>query len=84
MPELCDVRRHGEKGDDIGRVRETLIKTVEEAFKSQPADETEVKLSLAEAATDYERTLSDPESFAVDLSDYIALGDWRLFSMTAT
>lgn len=67
------------KGDDIERVKNVLIDTVENAFKKTPADETEVGLSLAEAATDFERTLSDPEEFAVELSDYISLGDWRLY-----
>ena len=67
------------KGDDVKKVQEVLIDTVENAFKKTPADATEVELSLAEAATDFERTLSDPEEFAVELSDYISLGDWRLY-----
>lgn len=67
------------KGDDIESVRNKLIETIELSFAKKPATEEEVKTSLQEAATDYERTLSDPEAFAVDLSDYIALGDWRLF-----
>lgn len=67
------------KGDDVESVKNKLIETIELTFAKTPAKDEEVQTSLAEAATDYERTLSDPEQFAVDLSDYIALGDWRLF-----
>ncbi len=67
------------KGDALEPVKNKLIDVIERSFAKTPATEDEVKTSLAEAAIDYERTLSDPEQFAVDLSDYIALGDWRLF-----
>ncbi len=60
-------------------VKNKMIDIIERSFAKTPATDDEVKTSLAEAATDYERSLSDPEQFAVDLSDYIALGDWRLF-----
>ncbi len=67
------------KGDNIEVVKNKMIDVIERTFAKKPATDEEVKTSLAEAAIDYERTLSDPEQFAVDLSDYIALGDWRLF-----
>lgn len=67
------------KGDDIESVKNKLIETIELSFAKNPATAEEVQTSLAEAAVDYDRALSDPEGFAVDLSDYIALGDWRLF-----
>ena len=67
------------KGDDIESVKNKLIETIELSFAKKPATNEEVGTSLAEAAVDYDRALSDPEGFAVDLSDYIALGDWRLF-----
>lgn len=67
------------KGDDLESVKNKLIDTIERSFAKTPATAEEVKTSLAEAAVDYDRALSDPESFAIDLSDYIALGDWRLF-----
>ena len=67
------------KGDDIESVKNKLIETIELSFAKEPATNEEVGTSLAEAAVDYDRALSDPEGFAVDLSDYIALGDWRLF-----
>lgn len=67
------------KGDDIESVKNKLIETIELSFAKKPATNEEVGTSLAEAAVDYDRALSDAEGFAVDLSDYIALGDWRLF-----
>lgn len=67
------------KDDAIEPVKNKMLDVIERTFSKNPATEDEVKTSLAEAATDYERSLSDPEQFAVDLSDYIALGDWRLF-----
>ncbi len=67
------------KGENLEAVKNKLVETIELTFAKKPATDEEVGTSLAEAATDYERTLSDPEQFAVDLSDYISLGDWRLF-----
>ena len=67
------------KGDDIESVKNKLIETIELSFAKKPATDEEVGTSLSEAAVDYDRALSDPEGFAIDLSDYIALGDWRLF-----
>lgn len=67
------------KGDPIDVVRNKMIDTIERTFAKTPATAEEVEISLQQAATDYERSLSDPEAFAVDLSDYIALGDWRYF-----
>ncbi|HBZ58561.1 MAG TPA: insulinase family protein [Sutterella sp.] len=67
------------KGADLEPVKQILIDTIETAFAKNPATEQEVALNLQQQATEFERTLSDPEGFAVDLSEYIALGDWRLF-----
>ena len=41
--------------------------------------EEELNRQKADQEMMFERTLSDPEEFGVELSDYIALGDWRLF-----
>lgn len=65
-------------GDEV-KARAVLVDTIENAFKKDPAKEQEVQVSVAGAQTEFERTLSDPEQFAVDLSDYISLGDWRYF-----
>jgi len=67
------------KDADLEPVKKILVETIETAFATKPATEQEVALNLQQQATEFERTLSDPEGFAVDLSEYIALGDWRLF-----
>jgi zinc protease len=66
------------KGDAIEPVRDEMIKIVEEFAKHPPtAEEMErAKKSFANAA---ERTLNDHEKIGLLLSEYMALGDWRLF-----
>lgn len=68
-----------DKDKDLAPVREKLVSTIENAFKEKPAEEAELKLQQNEQALMFDRALADPEQFAVGLSDYIALGDWRLF-----
>ena len=66
------------KGDAVEPVRDELIKIVE-SFADNPPDAQEMertKLSFRNAA---EKTLSNHESIGVQMSEYIALGDWRLF-----
>lgn len=67
------------KGETLEPVRTTMIDVIENAFKKKPVTAQELKTTAADTETAFERTLSDPEAFAVDLSDYIALGDWRVF-----
>jgi zinc protease len=66
------------KGEPYEPVKAELIKIVEDLQKNPPtAEEIErYKKSVANAA---ERTLNDHENIGVELSEYIALGDWRLF-----
>ena len=65
-------------GDEV-KAREILVNTVESAFKEKPLTQDELSLMAREEKTLYERMFADPEAFGVDISDYIALGDWRLF-----
>ncbi len=67
------------KGDAIDPVKAKMLEVLEGEFSKAPVTVEELKILKADNATDFERALSDPEEFAVDLSDYIALGDWRLF-----
>jgi zinc protease len=66
------------KGDPYEPVQAELTKIVEEFFKNPPtAEEMErVRKNLANEA---ERTLNNHENIGVELSEYIASGDWRLF-----
>jgi zinc protease len=67
------------KGDPIEPVRAKLVETIESSFVKAPATAEEIKRVVQQSRTSYERALSDPEKFGVGLSEYIALGDWRLF-----
>ena len=67
------------KDASLERVRDTLIEVIEGGFARDAATAAELERARAEARTAYERALADPQSFAVSLSEYIALGDWRLF-----
>ena len=67
------------KGDDIEAVRTELVEQIESAFAEKGVTEEEIARQKADQETMFERTLSDPEEFGVDISDYIGLGDWRLF-----
>jgi zinc protease len=67
------------KGDPIEPVRAKMLEVIETSFGKLPATEEELKRALQQARTGYERSLANPEAFGVGLSEYIALGDWRLF-----
>lgn len=67
------------KDEALGPVRDKLVEVIEHAFEAEPATEQELSRQKADQATMFDRQLSDPEAFGVGLSDYIALGDWRIF-----
>ena len=66
------------KGENVEPVREALVKTVE-GFGSSPISEEEIARTRLSFANQAEKTLANSESVGVQLSEYIALGDWRLF-----
>ena len=67
------------KGEPIDKVKSVMIETIEKAFKEKPITQQELQRSKDEEAAEFDRAFSDPEGFGVGLSEYIALGDWRLF-----
>jgi zinc protease len=67
------------KGDAVEKARERLIEVVETAFAANPITADELGRVRQDAETQFERTLNNPEDFGVALSEYIALGDWRMF-----
>ncbi|MCD8339380.1 MAG: insulinase family protein, partial [Burkholderiales bacterium] len=67
------------KGESIEAVKNKLIDTIETSLEKTPMTAKELERAKQEAQTSFERAFSDPEGFAVGLSEYIALGDWRLF-----
>ncbi len=67
------------QGESLDRVRDKMIEVIEGGFARQAATAAELGRAVEQARTAYERALANPEAFAVLLSEYIALGDWRLF-----
>ena len=67
------------KGEALEPVKTKLIDVIEGSFAAEPVTEQELARQKADQATMFERQLADPEAFGVGLSDYIALGDWRIF-----
>jgi zinc protease len=66
------------KGDPVAPVQEEMTRIVEEFFNSPPTAEEmdRAKKSFANAT---ERALNNHESIGIQLSEAIALGDWRMF-----
>lgn len=67
------------KGESLEKVKDKLIETIEGSLKQKPVTSKELTRTKAQMETMYERAFADPEGFGVGLSEYIALGDWRLF-----
>ncbi|WP_300454275.1 pitrilysin family protein [Accumulibacter sp.] len=67
------------KGESVERVRNRMIEVVEGSLAHDGATASELARAVEQSRTAHERALADPEAFAVLLSEYIALGDWRLF-----
>ena len=67
------------KGESLEKVKDKLIETIEGSLKQKPMTSKELNRTKAQMETMYERAFADPEGFGVGLSEYIALGDWRLF-----
>ncbi len=66
------------KGDPVEPIRDEIAKIVE-GFGDAPPTKEEVERARKSYANLAEKTLNNHESIGVQLSEYIALGDWRLF-----
>ena len=67
------------KGEPLEPVRQTMIDVIEGSWSKSPTDEAELKRQQQKQRTSFDRALADPQAFGVGLSEYISLGDWRLF-----
>jgi zinc protease len=63
---------------NLTEARDALVQTVEEFTKTPPTKE-EVGRARAALLKNEELTLSDSGRFGLELSEWIAIGDWRLF-----
>ena len=66
------------KGDALEDVAAALTSAMENFDKTPPTDE-EVSRVRRSATNGMEKFLTDPERIGVGMSEYMALGDWRLF-----
>ena len=66
------------KGDPVEPVREELVRIVE-SFGEAPPPKDEMDRARVNFLNNAEKTLANHEALGVQMSEYIALGDWRLF-----
>ena len=66
------------KGEPIEPVRDEMARIVEDFYRNPPTREEMERIRVASARV-FEQILNNHESIGVKLSDYISLGDWRLF-----
>ena len=66
------------KGEAVDAVHAELVKIVEGFFQTPPNTE-EMDRVRKKVVNSTERILNNHENIGVQLSEYIALGDWRLF-----
>ena len=66
------------KGDPIEPVQAEMVRVIEMLHDAPPSAE-ELQRTRQTIANEAERMLNDHERIGVELSEYIALGDWRTF-----
>ena len=66
------------KGEPIEAVQAEITRIVEEFYKNPPTAE-EMDRARKSFANSAERTLSNLENIGLQMSEFIAMGDWRLF-----
>lgn len=69
---------HAPKDADIAKAEAELLR-IAEGFASSPITDEEVRAAKQRIANSYERNLADAGSLAMDLTETIAVGDWRLY-----
>lgn len=70
----AEVRKEG----SLDEATEILLRTIEEAAAKPPTAE-EVERARTASLKEIELTLNDSESVGLELSEWMAQGDWRLF-----
>ena len=77
-PGLMMIGATVKKGDAIEPVAAALVGALEN-FDEVSVTEQDLERVRRSSANAFEKFLTDPESIGVGMSEYIALGDWRLF-----
>jgi zinc protease len=63
---------------DLERVREIMLETIAE-LETNPITEDEVERIRNQALSSLDRLMNNPQAVARQLSDWAAMGDWRMF-----
>jgi zinc protease len=66
------------KGDSLEEARRALLATLDELADTPPSAE-EVERAKTEYLKNIEDAFSDPQGMAIRLTNWAAMGDWRLF-----
>ena len=66
------------KEDSLDAVRSAMTETIEDAAKNPPTKE-EVERARTSLLKDIELSLNDSNRVGLEMSEYVAQGDWRLF-----
>ncbi|MBK9250898.1 MAG: insulinase family protein [Proteobacteria bacterium] len=69
------------KGDPVEPVKDEMIRQVEGLGESPPTAE-ELQRARLNFANSAERLMNDHENIGLQLSEFVALGDWRTFFLT--
>ncbi|ATB44415.1 zinc protease [Cystobacter fuscus] len=77
-PGVLTFRATVRDGQSLDAAREALLTTVEDAARTPFTDE-EVGRAKTALLKQVELTLNDSEGAAIELSEWAAIGDWRLF-----
>ena len=65
-------------GQDVGKAQTEMLAAIE-SVRSEPITEDELARAKLKWMTNWEESFANPERVGVDLSESVALGDWRLF-----
>jgi zinc protease len=66
------------KTQSLAEARKVILQEIE-GLQKKPVTEQELKRAKASLLSDIEKTINDPQKLAIQLSESIANGDWRLF-----
>jgi zinc protease len=66
------------KTQNLTEARKVLLEELE-GLQKKPVTEEELKRAKSSLLSDIDKTINDPQKLAVQLSESIANGDWRLF-----
>ncbi len=66
------------KTQSLNDARKVMLQDLE-GLQKNPVTEAELKRAKASLLSDIEKTINDPQKLAVQMSESIANGDWRLF-----